>query len=173
MLIFFFRKEDSTVFPFSVPITIPNLLNFVLANLDDDSHVEALTNICRVGTGETPDKCIARTRRLCLDIIEQLLQDYRKLRRHISFLDKKIARNKRKIILLKLEHIKDIHFILGSTVDLSKDRKKAQQIKRKFFKYYNIIRLLETEKKIEKQSYESRSAVHTSTTKRERLRSEL
>lgn len=168
------RKEDSTVFPFSVPITIPNLLNFVLANLDDDSHVEALTNICRVGTGEAPDKCIARTRRLCLDIIEKLLQDYRKLRRHISFLNKKIVRNKRKIILLKLEHIKDIHFILGSTVDLSKDRKKAQRIKRKFFKYYNIIRLLETdEQEIEKHTYESRSAVHTPTTKRERIRSEL
>lgn len=162
------------MFPFSVPITIPNLLNFVLANLDDDSHVEALTNICRVGTGEAPDKCIARTRRLCLDIIEKLLQDYRKLRRHISFLNKKIVRNKRKIILLKLEHIKDIHFILGSTVDLSKDRKKAQRIKRKFFKYYNIIRLLETdEQEIEKHTYESRSAVHTPTTKRERIRSEL
>ncbi|XP_011704422.1 PREDICTED: thioredoxin domain-containing protein 11 isoform X2 [Wasmannia auropunctata] len=175
------RKEDSTVFPFSVPITIPNLLNFVLANLDGDSHVEALTNICQMGTGEVPDKCIARTRRLCLDIIEQLLQDYRKLRRHLSFLDKKIARNKRKIILLKLEHIKDIHFILGSTVDLSKDRKKAQLIKRKFFKYYNTIRSLETDEKIEKRSYESQGAVHVptvkptikSTVKRERIRSEL
>ncbi|XP_011861942.1 PREDICTED: thioredoxin domain-containing protein 11 isoform X2 [Vollenhovia emeryi] len=167
------RKEDSTVFPFSVPITIPNLLNFVLANLDGDSHVEALTNICQVGTGEAPDKCIARTRRLCLDIIEQLLQDYRKLRRHLSFLNKKVARNKRKIILLKLEHIKDIHFILGSTVDLSKDRKKARLIKGKFFKYYNVIRSLETDEKIAKQSYESRDAVHASTIKREGIRSEL
>ncbi|XP_071574071.1 thioredoxin domain-containing protein 11 isoform X2 [Temnothorax nylanderi] len=167
------RKEDSTVFPFSVPITIPNLLNFVLANLNGDSHVEALTNICQMGTGEAPDKCIARTRRLCLDIIEQLLQDYRKLRRHLSFLNKKIARNKRKIILLKLEHIRDMNFILGSTVDLSKDRKKAQLIKRKFFKYYNVIRSLETNEKIEKQSYEFQGVVHAATIKRERIRSEL
>ncbi|XP_024891528.1 thioredoxin domain-containing protein 11 isoform X1 [Temnothorax curvispinosus] len=167
------RKEDSTVFPFSVPITIPNLLNFVLANLNGDSHVEALTNICQVGTGEAPDKCIARTRRLCLDIIEQLLQDYRKLRRHLNFLNKKIARNKRKIILLKLEHIRDMNFILGSTVDLSKDRKKAQLIKRKFFKYYNVIRSLETNEKIEKQSYEFQGVVHAATIKRERIRSEL
>lgn len=161
------------MFPFSVPITISNLLNFVLANLDGDTHVEALTNICQMGTGEAPDKCIARTRRLCLDIIEQLLQDYRKLRRHLSFLNKKIARNKRKIILFKLEHIKDIHFILSSTIDLSKDRKKAQLIKRKFFKYYNIIRSLEIDEKLDKRSSESQNAVHASTTKRERIRSEL
>ncbi|KYN11957.1 PREDICTED: thioredoxin domain-containing protein 11 isoform X1 [Trachymyrmex cornetzi] len=167
------RKDDSTVFPFSVPITIPNLLNFVLANLDGDSHVEALTNICQMGTGEAPNKCIARTRRLCLDIIEQLLQNYRKLRRHLSFLDKKIARNKRKIILLKLEHIKDIHLILGSTVDLSKDRKKAQLIKRKFFKYYSTIRSLKIDEKIEKQNYKSQDVVHAPTVKRERIRSEL
>jgi len=126
-----------------------------------------------MGTGEAPNKCIARTRRLCLDIIEQLLQNYRKLRRHLSFLDKKIARNKCKIILFKLEHIKDIHLILGSTVDLSKDQKKAQLIKRKFFKYYNTIRSLKIDEKIEKQSYKSQNVVHAPTLKRERIRSEL
>lgn len=145
----------------------------MLANLDGDSHVEALINICQVGTGKAPEKCIARTRRLCLDIIEQLLQDYRKLRRHLSFLNKKIARNKRKIILLRLEHIKDIHFILGSTVNLSKDRKKAQLIKRKFFKHYNIIKSLEIDEKIEKQSYKSQDVVHALIAKQERIRSEL
>ena len=169
------RKEDSTVFPFSIPITIPNLLNFVLANLNGDSHVEALINICQAGTGEAPDKCITRTRWLCLDIIEQLLQDYRKLRRHLNFLDKKVARNKRKIILLKLEHIKDIHLILGSTIDLDrkKDRKKAQLIKRKFQKYYRVIRLLETDNKIERRHFTFKDAVHTPTAKRELMRSEL
>ncbi|XP_050461638.1 thioredoxin domain-containing protein 11 isoform X1 [Cataglyphis hispanica] len=164
------RKEDSTVFPFSVPITIPNLLNFVLANLNGDSHIEALINVCQAGTGEAPDKCITRIRWLCLDIIEQLLRDYRKLRRHLNFLDKKIARNKRKIILFKLEHIKDIHLILGSTIDF--DRKKAQLIKRKFHKYYKVIRLLETDNKVERRHLnKSKNAV--STAKRELIRSEL
>ncbi|CAL1678301.1 unnamed protein product [Lasius platythorax] len=139
------RKEDSTVFPFSIPITIPNLLNFVLANLNGDSHVEALINICQAGTGEAPDKY------------------------------KKVARNKRKIILLKLEHIKDIHLILGSTIDLDrkKDRKKAQLIKRKFQKYYSVIRLLETDNKIERRHFTFKDAVHTPTAKRELMRSEL
>lgn len=153
--VIFFRKEDSTVFPFSVPITIPNLLNFVLANLDGDSHVEALTNVCQSGTGEAPDKCIARIRWLCLDIIEQLLRDYRKLRRHLNHLDKDIARNRRKIIFFKLEHIRDIHFILSSTVDLGKEHKKAQLIRKKFRNYYEVLRLLETGNRTKERRYES------------------
>lgn len=142
----------------------------MLANLNGDSHIEALINVCQAGTGEAPDKCITRIRWLCLDIIEQLLRDYRKLRRHLNFLDKKVARNKHKIILFKLEHIKDIHLILGSTIDL--DRKKAQLIKRKFHKYYKVIRLLETDNKIERRHLnKSKNAV--STAKRELIRSEL
>lgn len=145
----------------------------MLANLNGDSHIEALINICQAGTGEAPDKCITRIRWLCLDIIEQLLLDYRKLRRHLNFLDKKVARNKRKIILFKLEHIKDIHLILGSTIDLDrkKDRKKAQLIKRKFHKYYKVIRLLEIDNKIERRHFKSKDAIPTA--KRELLRSEL
>lgn len=145
----------------------------MLANLDGDSHVEALTNICQAGTGEAPDKCIARTRWLCLDIIEQLLRDYRKLRRHLNFLDKKTARNKCKIILLKLEHIKDIHFILGSTVNLAEDRKKAQLIREKFCKYYKVIRMLETSNKMEERQYKPNNTGHTSSPKREMKRSKL
>ncbi|XP_033335713.2 thioredoxin domain-containing protein 11 isoform X1 [Megalopta genalis] len=137
------RKEDSTVYPFSLPITIPNLVNFVLANLDEDLHVEALVNICQSGAGEQPDKCIARTRWLCLDIIEQLLRDYRKFIRHINLLGRKNAKNKRKIILLKLAHIKDIHLMLGTTVDLRKDQQKVKLIRRKYRKYYRNIRLIE------------------------------
>lgn len=161
------------MFPFSVPITIPNLLNFVLANLDGDSHVEALTNICQAGSGEAPDKCIARTRWLCLDIVEQLLHDYRKLRRHLSFLDKKTARNKRKIIFLKLEHIKDIHFILGSTVNLAEDRKKAQLIREKFCKYYKAVRMLETNNELEGRQYKSNSTEPALSPRRERKTSKL
>lgn len=138
----------------------------MLANLGGDSQVEALINVCQTGSGEAPNKCIARIRYLCLDIIQQFLQDYRKLRRHLNFLDKRIARNKHKIILLKLEHIRDIHFILGTTIDLGKDRKKTQLIKKKFSKYYKDIRILETDNKIEKRHYKLKSTVHESIFKR-------
>lgn len=146
----------------------------MLANLDGDSHIEALINICQAGTGEAPDKCITRTRWLCLDIIEQLLQDYRKLRRHLNFLDKKVALNKCKIILFKLEHIKDIHLILGSIVDLDRkeDRRKAQLIKKKFHKYYQVIRLLETDNKMGDRHFKSTNVVSTAERKK-LMRSEL
>ena len=149
------RKEDSTVYPFSLPITIPNLVNFVLANLDGESHVEALVNICQSGAGEQPDTCIARTRWLCLDIIQQLLRDYRRLIRQISLLGRKIARDKRKVILLKLAHIKDIHLILGSTIDLKEDQQKVKLIRKRYRKYYKHIRLIELDSKMNSSRTES------------------
>ncbi|KAG7210429.1 hypothetical protein KM043_011961 [Ampulex compressa] len=142
------RKEDSTVYPFSLPITIPNLINFILANLNGDSYIEALINVCHSGAGEPPNKCIARTRWLCLDIIEQLLRDYRRLMRHLKFLDKRIARNKRKTILTKLEHIRDIHLILGSTNNLREDLHKVQLIRRKYKRYYRVINLVKLDNKM-------------------------
>ncbi|KAF3422717.1 hypothetical protein E2986_01980 [Frieseomelitta varia] len=148
------RKEDSTVYPFSLSITIPNLVNFILANLDEDSHVEALVNICQSGAGMIPDACIARTRWLCLDIIQQLLRDYRKLIRHIAILGRTSARNKRKVILLKLAHIKDIHLILSSTIDLREDQYKVKLIRKKYRKYYKNIRSLELDSKINSNQVE-------------------
>lgn len=142
------RKEDSTVYPFSLSVTIPNLVNFILANLDGDSHVEALVNICQSGAGIVPDACIARTRWLCLDIIQQLLRDYRKLIRHITLLGRLSAKNRRKVILLKLAHIKDIHLILGSTIDLREDQHKVKLIRQKYRRYYKSIRSLELDSKV-------------------------
>ena len=108
--------------------------------MDGDSHIEALINICQSGAaGVIPDACIARTRWLCLDIIQQLLRDYRKLIRHISLLGRISARNKKKIILLKLAHIKDIHLILGSTIDLKEEQHKVKLIRKKYRKYYKKI----------------------------------
>ncbi|XP_043258314.1 thioredoxin domain-containing protein 11 isoform X1 [Colletes gigas] len=166
------RKEDSTVYPFSLPITIPNFINFVLANLDGDSHVEALVNICQSGTGELSDTCIVRTRWLCLDIIQQLLRDYRKLIRHVNLLGKKNARNKRKIILLKLAHIKDIHLILGSTTDLREDQHKVKVIRKKYRKYYKSIRLIELDSKMNSHQLEE-AILQKNVFERKTIKSEL
>ncbi|XP_033213679.1 thioredoxin domain-containing protein 11 [Belonocnema kinseyi] len=137
------RKEDSTVFPFSLPITIANLLNFVLANLEGDSHVEALVNICQVGSGESPKDCVFRIRWLCLDIIEDLLREYRKLRRHESLLGKRVASDRRRLILLKLEVVKSVFLILETTNDLSKDELKVNLIREKFKIYYRTMSSLD------------------------------
>ncbi|XP_015608172.1 thioredoxin domain-containing protein 11 isoform X2 [Cephus cinctus] len=137
------RKEDSTVFPFSLPITIRNLLNFVLANLDGDSNVEALVNVCHIGAGEPSSDCVARIRWVCLDIIEELLREYRKLRRKLSLMNKRTACNKRRSILLKLQHIRDVHLILGSTNDLRKDVDKVRVIQEKYRTYYRDLMALD------------------------------
>ncbi|CAK9802194.1 Thioredoxin domain-containing protein 11 [Anthophora plagiata] len=167
------RKEDSTVYPFSLPVTIPNLINFILANLDGDSYVEALVNICQSGAGEVPDTCIARTRWLCLDIIQQLLRDYRKLLRHISLLGRINVRSKRKIILLKLAHIKDIHLILDSTIDLRKDQQKVKLIRKKYRKYYKNIRSLELGSKINSTKVADPFQEQNNVTKKQMIKSEL
>ncbi|XP_043492101.1 thioredoxin domain-containing protein 11 [Polistes fuscatus] len=168
------RKEDSTVFPFSLPINIPNLLNYVLANLDGDSRVEALTNICLLSATDPPDKCIVRIRWLCLEIIERLLCDYRKLRRHLNFIDRRTARNKKKIILLKLEHIRYIHLILGSTIDLAEDQHIVHMIRKRFRKYYRILRILELDSKIiSNKTRIMRIVQKTSTPKGKILKNEL
>ncbi|XP_051156693.1 thioredoxin domain-containing protein 11 [Leptopilina boulardi] len=134
------RKEDSTVFPFTLPVTIANLLNFVLANLEGDSHVEALINICHIGAGESHKDCVIRIRWLCLDIIDDLLRQYRQLRRHdSSLLEKRIANKKWRLILLKLNHIKSVHLILESTDNLVKDIEKVKIIQNKFKHYYRIL----------------------------------
>lgn len=120
-------------------MTIANLLNFVLANLEDDSHVEALVNICHIGAGESPKDCVVRIRWLCLNIIDDLLRSYRKLRRHDSFSGKRAANNKWRLILLKLNHIKSVHLILESTDNLVKEIDKTQLIRNKFKLYYRTL----------------------------------
>ncbi|XP_076292907.1 thioredoxin domain-containing protein 11 isoform X2 [Lasioglossum baleicum] len=167
------RKEDSTMYPFSLPITIPNLVNFVLANLDGDSHVEALVNICESGAGEQPDTCIARTRWLCLDIIERLLRDYRKFIRHINLLERKSAKNKRKIILSKLAHIKDIHLMLGSTNDLRNDQRKVKLIRKKYRKYYRNIRLQELDSQMTNSTRTEKAIPRRNISQRKTIKSEL
>ena len=127
------------MFPFSLPITVSNLLNFVLANLEGDSHIEALVNICHVGAGEPPNDCVIRIRWLCLDVIENLLREHRKLRRHESFLGKRMSSDKRRVILLKLKHIRSVHLILETTNDLAKDEPKANLIRQMFKVYYRTL----------------------------------
>ncbi|XP_043282254.1 thioredoxin domain-containing protein 11 [Venturia canescens] len=136
------RKEDSTVYPFALPITIRNLLNYVLANLEGDSHVEALVNICSYGSGEPPQDCVARTRRLCLEIIDKLLMNYRRSRRSRESLSKKRASHVRREILLKLEHMREVHLILGSVDNLRTEDGKLEQIRQKFKTYYKNLAAL-------------------------------
>lgn len=138
------------MFPFSLPITIPNLLNFVLANLDGDSHIEALVNICHLGIGEPPADCVSRTRLLSLEIIEDLLRSYRRLRRNLSSVAKKTASKKLKVLLLRLQHIKEIQLTLGSVNDLQIQFDKVQSIRDKFKFYYLELSAIEVDESLDR-----------------------
>lgn len=123
---------------------MPNLLNFILANLENDIHIEALINICNKGSGESPNNCVARIRRYCLEVIHNYLENYRKLLRHSrnsrQFNSKLL--NKRREILLKLEHIRDIHLILSIVEDLKKDVEKYNDLINKFHIYYKNLEMI-------------------------------
>ncbi|XP_057319444.1 thioredoxin domain-containing protein 11 [Microplitis mediator] len=151
------KKEDSTIFPSNLPITIPNLLSFVLSNLEQDTHIEALLNVCHIGAGESPEKCVSRIRRYCLDTIQNYLHAYRKLLRQQQGNDnnkninddnddddddgnsdvlfkRQIAKKKREI-LLKLEHVRDVHLLLSTIEDLQNEGDKYKELVKKFRTY--------------------------------------
>ncbi|XP_034935318.1 thioredoxin domain-containing protein 11 [Chelonus insularis] len=136
------KKDDSTIYPSMLPITIPNLLNFVIANLEMDKQIEALINVCHIGAGEYPGTCISRVRALCLDTIQTYLKKYRRIMRQKNLLPKPDVKNKQREILLKLEHVWNIHLLLGSVEDLKND-KKYMTIFDKYKNYYKNLKLIE------------------------------
>ncbi|KAF7993076.1 hypothetical protein HCN44_005857 [Aphidius gifuensis] len=136
------RKEDSTVYPFSLPITISNLLNFILQNLNNDLRIEALIHVCHKGAGVSPINCILKIRHLCIDTIQSLLIKHRKLLRY------KLTNNlitKKRINYIKLDFIRDIHLILNSVNDLSNNDKYNLLIN-KFSNYYSNLKSIESNK---------------------------
>lgn len=131
-----FRKEDSTLFPSNLQITVGNLLSFVLANLDEESHMEALINICAVGADGSAESCLARARWLCLDILEDHLRDFRRLRRFRTdeANTKRLLDTRRRVLLLRLELVREVHLLLGTSSDLVKEKVKVCS------DYYFIVR---------------------------------
>ncbi|OXU20522.1 hypothetical protein TSAR_015773 [Trichomalopsis sarcophagae] len=151
------RKEDSTLYPWQLPVSVGNLLSFVLANLDEESHVEALINVCAAGAGGSPPACLARIRWLCLDVLEDHLREFRRLRRsRLSTVDRARARM---ILLLRLEHVRQVHLLLGSTGDLSKDVAKVRLLRSKFKLFYAKLENLRHDKaRVEEYTLTSRSS---------------
>lgn len=140
------------MFPFDLPISIPNLVSFVLANLEGDTYVEALINICHVGAGESPRDCVRRIRLVCLDLTEEYLRAHRRLQRHLSLSSNRqsVSRRKRHL-LVQLEHIRVVHLLLGSLENLQKNARQVALLRQKFRNYYATLRSIEksSEKKDE------------------------
>ncbi|XP_014234025.1 thioredoxin domain-containing protein 11 [Trichogramma pretiosum] len=143
------RKEDSTLFPWKLPISVGNLLNFVLANLDAESHVEALINVC-AATGGSSD-CVERVRWLCLDVIEEHLREFRQLRRLDQYRRGVVSgepnNSRKKILLLKLALIREVHLELQTCKKLDKDTHMVGVLRSKFRTFYRKIEKLRQNRK--------------------------
>ncbi|XP_014215524.1 thioredoxin domain-containing protein 11 [Copidosoma floridanum] len=142
------RKEDSTLFPWTLPVSVGNLLSFVLANLDEESHVEALVNLCAISAGGSPVDCLDRARWLCLDVLEEYLKKLRRLRRFhwLSKPEKRFLNRHRRELMLKLQLIKEVHILLGSSNNLAKDKTKVQMLRNVFKKFYKTLATLRQNK---------------------------
>nr|CAD7448565.1 unnamed protein product [Timema bartmani] len=133
------RKSESRVFPRHLPVTVPNLVNFVLANLGpSESKLQGLIGLCAAWERGHDDKsardCLTRVRQECLTIIANTLAVCRTTRlRRRFYLDSSSVRDsvsrhhqqllykKMKLLFLKLQHIKEIHLLLGSLDRLRED----------------------------------------------------
>nr|CAD7570329.1 unnamed protein product [Timema californicum] len=147
------RKSESRVFPRHLPVTVPNLVNFVLANLGpSESKLQGLIGLCAAWERGHDDKsardCLTRVRQECLTIIANSLAVCRTTRlRRQFYLDSSSVRDsvsrhyqqllykKMKLLFLKLQHIKEIHLLLGSLDRLREDSREFRIIQSIFQVY--------------------------------------
>ncbi|KAJ9585352.1 hypothetical protein L9F63_002849 [Diploptera punctata] len=113
------KKSESRVFPRHHPITIPNLVNFVLANLDPgEGSLRGMIGLCAGWERQHDDTmardCIVRLRRDCLTAINATLKQYRVMNTRWHVYHKQLKHS-----LLRLQYLKEIHLMLGAVNRLS------------------------------------------------------
>ncbi|KAJ4443908.1 hypothetical protein ANN_05695 [Periplaneta americana] len=152
------RKSESRVFPRNLPITVPNMVNFVLSNLDpEEGSLRGMIGLC-AGWGTQQDSesardCIARVRRESLTAISNTLKQFRstKTRWHISEASSSLdvsqlrvyrteAHKQLKKHLYRLQHLKEIHLILGSVDRLLEDSREYAAIQDSYERYHNNVK---------------------------------
>jgi hypothetical protein len=155
-----YRKSESHVFPRHHPITVPNLVNFVLANLDpEERRLWGMIGLC-AGWGSQQDAdsatdCIARVRRECLTAIDSTLKQYRsvKMRWHIFKLSSSLDTSQQphfhaavhkqlKRSMCRLQHLREVHLILGSVDRLQEDSIEYITIQEIYKRYQNSLKKL-------------------------------
>ncbi|XP_021942555.1 thioredoxin domain-containing protein 11 isoform X2 [Zootermopsis nevadensis] len=155
------RKSESHVFPRHYPLTVSNLVKFVLANLDPEERCFwGMVGLC-AGWGKQQNvdaarDCIARVRRECLTAIASTLKQYRstKMRWHVLKVSSSLnssqlhfyrtATHKQlKCIVCRLQHLKEVHLILGSIDRLQEDSIEYIAIQEIYKKYQNSVKKLD------------------------------
>lgn len=154
------RKSESHVFPRHHPITVTNLVNFVLANLDlEERSLWGMIGLC-AGWGRQQDAdsardCIARVRRESLTAIANSLKQYKsiKMRWHVFKLSSSLDPSQLRLYrtsthrqlkhnVYRLQHLKEVNLILGSVDRLQEDTIEYVAIQEIYERYRNSLRKL-------------------------------
>jgi hypothetical protein len=184
---FLYRKSESRVFPRHHPITVPNLVNFVLANLDpEERSLWGMIGLC-AGWGNQQDAvsardCVARVRCESLTAIDSTLKHYKsimmrwhviklsslpdpsQLRLYRTEIHKQLKRS-----VYRLQHLKEVHLILGSVDRLVEDSSEYVAIQDVYERYQNALRNLNLYESSEETVHRVRSSVQEVVSVRDEL----
>nr|XP_023016686.1 thioredoxin domain-containing protein 11 [Leptinotarsa decemlineata] len=117
-------KSESRVFPSGIPITVPNLIGFILTNLDPGLKLQAIWSICRqTKFPEEKSSCYSTLLQETLLLINSILKDWR------------ISNERHKQALLhKLRQLRQLHLLFAHS---SQSHGKIQEYFNKLNSYTN------------------------------------
>lgn len=105
------RKSESRAFPRTMPITVPNLVSFILANLNPTLKLHAMWTLCNQTKFEDEkQKCIASVRAENLSIIDHTLRAWR----NADLLTKTK-------LLYKLQQLRNLNLLLAHSPQNTRD----------------------------------------------------
>uniref|UniRef100_A0A1B6CLW5 Thioredoxin domain-containing protein n=2 Tax=Clastoptera arizonana TaxID=38151 RepID=A0A1B6CLW5_9HEMI len=110
------RKAESRAFPTNLQLTVNNLAQFVLANLNVELRLLGMLDLCRRWNDkQSLDKrrdCIDEVRRSCLNSISDTLTNYRVVITRYPFSKNRHQTLQR--LLHRLHYLKTLHLFLGT-----------------------------------------------------------
>lgn len=181
------RKSESHVFPRHHPITVPNLVNFVLANLDpEERSLWGMIGLC-AGWGNQQDAdsardCIAHVRCESLTAIASTLKQYKSvmMRWHVIKLSSSLDPSQLRLYhteihkqlkhsVYRLQHLKEVHLILGSVDRLVEDSSEYIAIQDIYERYQNTLRNLNLYEPSEETVHHVRNSVSDAVSARDVL----
>ncbi|KAL1494146.1 hypothetical protein ABEB36_009791 [Hypothenemus hampei] len=97
------QKEESRVFPSDIPITVPNLMGFILSNVDTSTKLHVMYSVCLHNDLEkNRESCLSRLRNETLWLIQKTLRDWRQSNnRH------------RQVVLHNLTQLRQLQFLFN------------------------------------------------------------
>jgi hypothetical protein len=83
------RKSESRAFPKNLQITVPNLIGFILANVEPVLKLQTMWSICcQTKFADEKSKCVASVRMETLTVIDKTLKEWRNSTRKQNVLHK-------------------------------------------------------------------------------------